>query len=436
MTRFSRFAYAALLVLASGACSDLPLKPEPQQATLVQQADGLYCTEPDARLSSGALFRVCVHPGNWNRDIVVFIPGYHDPARAPTLPEDLTESPASFLFTELGYAFASTSFRGTGLVEPATWIGGDLLELVRTAKALLQNTTGRTTRFVYQTGGSQGGLGTVMAIERYPSTFSGGLAACGPIGDYRKQIDYVADFRVLYDYYFAGVSAEWPLWRQDLSGGDPGYVDADAWATAQGNAAAALDDPANAASIQQVLGIARAPIDPAVPASVKATTLGILWYSFRGTNDAIEKLGGMPFGNVARQYSGSLDDVALNAGVERFQATADAAKLFSLQTSARLTRPLVTIHTTGDPIVPIWHQSLYRNRLSFFGKLLHTPITIHRYGHCNLTDAELLAAFAVLVLKVTGFDLVVSNNVLPQARAQADFLRLSRQHGASPVFVH
>ncbi|HYX80843.1 MAG TPA: hypothetical protein VE714_00525, partial [Gemmatimonadales bacterium] len=304
-----------------------------------------------------------------------------------------------------------------------------------TAKTLLLNTTGRNTRFVYQTGGSQGGLGTVLAVERYPGVFSGGLAACGPIGDYRRQISYVSDFRVVFDYYFADAIPAWPVWRQDLTIGDPGYIDPDAWPTAQASAGAAVDDPTNATRIQQVLGVTRAPIDAGNPLTIKATTLDILWYSFRGTNDAILKLGGMPFGNLNRLYTGSLDDGTLNGGVQRFQSTADPLLVGKLQTSGNLRRPLVTIHTTGDPIVPIWHESLYRNKLSFLGKLLESRITIARYGHCNFTDAEVLAAFAVLVFDVSGVNLVATSKVLPQREAQAEFLRLSQQYGTSPLVM-
>jgi hypothetical protein len=436
------FAWALLLLVAVAGCSEQPVQPvlrqAPQHSPMVLQSSGLYCTEPDATLSSGALFQVCFNPDNWNGDLIVFIPGYHDPASAPSLPslpDGLSETPASLLFTELGYGFATTSFRGTGLMQPATWIGGDLLELVSTAKTLLYNATGRTTRYVYQTGGSQGGLGTVLAVERYPNTFSGGLAGCGPIGDYGKQISYVGDFRAVYDYFFAGVSPGWPVWRQDLSASDPGYIDPNSWDSAEQESGAALDDPSNTTRIQQVLSVTHAPIDPGDATSTKATSRGILWYSFRGTNDAILKLGGMPFGNMDRVYSGSLDDTALNAGVARFQFTADPAKLADLQTSGHLVRPLVTIHTTGDPIVPIWHEPLYRNKLSFFGKLLETRITVDRYGHCNFTDAEVLAAFAVLVLKVTGYNLLVSTNVLRDGSARAEFLRLARQHGADPTLT-
>jgi hypothetical protein len=308
-----RMAEAALLLLVLTGCSELPVQPERREqgvpaAALIPQPGGLYCTEPDARLTSGALYRVCVHPEKWNGDLVVFIPGYHDPADAPKLPAGFGGSPVSWLYSELGYGFATTSFRGTGLIESVTWIGGDLLELVETAKTLLQNTSGRTTRYIYQTGGSQGGLGTVQAVEQYPNVFSGGLAACGPIGDYRRQIDYVADFRVVFDYFFAKQQTperppaipDWPVWRSS-----PGSIDPTSWEAAQAKAAAALDDPSNADRIQQVLSVTHAPIDASDPGSIKATTLGLLWYSFRGTNDAIAKLGGIPFGNVGRRYSGS-----------------------------------------------------------------------------------------------------------------------------------
>jgi len=436
--RVSALAWAELLLLlVLTRCTDQPVQPalRTPEARLVPQPGGLYCTEADAKLSSGALFRVCVDPGKWNRDLVVFIPGYHDPASALELPNDFSDTPVSILFSGLGYGFATTSFRGTGLIEPDTWIGGDLLELVATAKTLLANTTGRTTRFVYQTGGSQGGLGTVQAVEQYPNTFSGGLAGCGPIGDYRKQIAYVADFRLVFDHFFAPVIPGWPLWTQQLPG-DPGYIDVNAWGTAEQSIGTALDDPSNAARIRQVLDVTHAPTDAGDPATIKGTTLGILWYSFRGTNDVIAKSGGMPFGNQDRTYGGSLDDAALNAGVKRFQFTADEARVAKLQTSARLRRPLVTMHTTGDPIVPVWHQSLYRRRLSFLGRLLHTPFTIQRYGHCNFTDAELLAGFAVLVLKVSGYNLLVSDKVLPDPKAQAEFLHLAQGLGASPALTH
>ena len=35
--------------------------------------------------------------------------------------------------------------------------------------------------------------------------FSSGLAACGPVGTFSGQVNYVGDFRVLFDYFFPEV---------------------------------------------------------------------------------------------------------------------------------------------------------------------------------------------------------------------------------------
>ena len=426
----------AALLLTAG-CADRTVKPElarQQQQQATATGGELYRTPAGARLSSGALYQVSVIPERWNGDIVVYVPGYHDPAGTPRLPGDFATSAISKLLLPLGYAYASTSFRGTGLIQP-DWIEGDLLELVSTAKSLLTGLTGRTTRYVYQTGGSQGGLATVQAVERHPEVFSGGLAACGPIGDYARQIEYVGDFRVVFDEYFHDVIPNWPVWHQDLSAGNPGVVDPASWPAAAAAATTAVTDPGNAGRMAQVLSVTRAPIDRADPSSIKATALDVLWYSFRGTNDAVTKLDGLAFHNLDRSYRGSLDDSALNAGVQRFQFTADPSRLATLQTQARLRRPLVTLHTTGDPIVPIWHEQLYANRLPLRSRLLYTPIAIRRYGHCNFTDAEILAAFAVLVLRVSGADLVASRSVLPDPSVRAEFQALAARYGAHPVLA-
>jgi hypothetical protein len=237
----------------------------------------------------------------------------------------------------------------------------------------------------------------------------------------------------VFDACFHDVIPSWPVWRQDLGAGNPGTVDPASWSAAQAPAAAAISDAGNARRMEQVLAVTRAPIDRADPSTVQRTALGLLWYSFRGTQDAIAKLNGLAYANLDRSYSGSLDDAALNAGVERFRFTADPSRLATLQTMARLRRPLVTIHTTGDPIVPIWQQELYKHRLPLFSRLLFTPISIQRYGHGNFTDAEILAAFAVLVLRVTGANLVASQSVLPSPAARAQCLEFAARYGAHPI---
>ncbi len=439
-------AVGSVLGLAMGLtyCTDLPSAPKAAAPPEAEQSlasplgilAGPICTSEGALLSSGAAYRVCVNPSHWNGHLVVFVPGYHNPASDPAIPRDeLRGVSVADIVTGLGFAWATTSFRGTGLVVPESWIDGDLLELVATAKEYVANTTGRSTQHVFQTGGSQGGLITTLAVERYPHIFTGGgLAACGPIGDYRKQIEFVGDFRVVFDYLFQGVIPGWPVWTQSLP---PDPAD---WNSSRQDAvrAALVSHPE---LTEQLLSVTRAPIDnsssEARAASIQETAQGLLWYSFAGTNDAITKLGGMPFSNSSYTYSGSANDAALNAGVQRFTFTANPNAIASLQTTGRLRRPLVTMFTTGDEIVPVWHGELYRRKTYryFTSWLLHNSITVRRYGHCNFTAEEVLGAFAVLVLKTTGQNLVVSTSVMPAAESQTEFLQAARRYGARPRIV-
>jgi hypothetical protein len=51
-----------------------------------------------------------------------------------------------------------------------------------------------------------------------------------------------------------------------------------------------------------------------------------------------------------------------------------------------------------------------------------------RYGHCNFTVVEVLAAFAVLVFKVRQQELVGIEKALPDEAAQAEFRRLVEEY--------
>jgi hypothetical protein len=182
----------------------------------------------------------------------------------------------------------------------------------------------------------------------------------------------------------------------------------------------------------QLLRVTHAPIDERDPTSVEATILGLLWYNVFATNDGIDKLGGQPFDNVHRSYRGSDNDLWLNLEVQRFRA--DPAALEEIeahyQTSGDLAAPIVTLHTTGDPFVPYWHELLYRRKAYAGGSaLLHSNISVLRYGHCNFKISEMLVAFVVLVFKATRQELTGVENVLPNADLQAEFFRLARQHG-------
>ncbi len=104
------------------------------------------------------------------------------------------------MVTKQGYYFAATSYRANGLVVQ------DAIQDLLLLKNIAVNKIGWRLLGVnvILAGVSEGGLITTLSIERYGSQYAGGLAMCGPIGDFQKQINYWGDFRALYDVYYPG----------------------------------------------------------------------------------------------------------------------------------------------------------------------------------------------------------------------------------------
>jgi pimeloyl-ACP methyl ester carboxylesterase len=343
------------------------------------------CT--DGTLESGALSLICF-PDNWNGTLVVYAHGYVEPTAPVALPsDDVAGVHVADAVTGLGYAYATTSYRANGLVVlPAV---DDVAELIEAVRARVRPDPART----LLVGFSEGGLVAALAIERHPELVDGALAACGPIGDFTRQIDYFADARVLFDYYFPGVlpGTAVAIPEQLRSGWSGTYEPA--------VLAALADDPATAAELAAVAGI---PV-PGDAAGAAAAIDEVLWYNVFATADAQERLGGQPYANVGRQYAGSSDDAALNAGVARFEADPQArAALGQYDTSGDLPGPVVTLHTTGDPVVPFFHEALYRAKVEAAGRTDRLQQrSVERNGHCAFTAPELVGAFNALAGTLT-----------------------------------
>lgn len=58
---------------------------------------------------------------------------------------------------------------------------------------------------------------------------------------------------------------------------------------------------------------------------------------------------------------------------------------------------MVTLHTTLDPVVPFFHEALYRQAVDAAGvSALLRQRAVARYGHCAFTLPEMLQAFGEL----------------------------------------
>ncbi len=335
----------------------------------------------------------CIPSSDWNGDVVFWGHGYVDvtqPLGFYNLSAADLEIPQ--IVQQVGFAFATTSYRQNGL---AILEGvQDVQELV-IAYRNLPAVQARGVGHSYMLGGSEGGLITTLLIEQHPELFNGGVAACGPIGDFLAQLKYIGDFRVLFDYFFPNVIP-----------GDPSNIPAEVMTNWFSKYVPKIraDVAANPGNAAQLIKVSRAPTDPADPSTVETTIEHVLWYSAFSTNDAAQKLGGNAYSNRGVVYSGSNDDARLNANVQRFTADPRAlATVRRYQTSGVLLRPLVTLHTTEDPIIPIWHEPLYANKVAATGtKANLTQFSVSRYGHCNVNAGEALFSFGVLLFQTLG----------------------------------
>lgn len=267
-------------------------------------------------------------------------------------------------------------------------------------------------------GVSEGSLITALAIEQYPQVFDGALSACGPIGNFHDQINCWGDFRVIFYFLFPEILPPGPMNipREVIDNWDTKYLPAIMSAV-----------QSNSLKTNQLLRITNAAYNPTDPSTVLQTIERALWYNVFATNDGIIKLGGNPFDNKDRIYRRSINNWYLNRNVERLSAEQLALDEIEskYQTSGEFYVPQVTLHTTGDEVVPYWHQTLYREKILQNGSpSLHTHIPVFRYGYCNFQVFEVLAGFAVLPMKVSGQTIDNVEKVLPDKASFNAYLNI------------
>jgi alpha-beta hydrolase superfamily lysophospholipase len=376
-----RLIIAAALLLSQGAFA---------QCTSALVASGNYGT---AQGASGDTQYVVYMPqplSCFNGDVILFAHGYV-PVGAPAgtwlsqlqLP-DGTSLPA--LVNQLGFGFAASSYSKDGLA---------VLQGIQDTKALVDLLRSKMTiNKVFITGASEGGLVTTKSVED-DTSYAGGLAVCGPIGSFRKQLNYFGDARVLFDYFFPGVlGARWTKDNMAI----PGELMLD-W-TSKYEPAIINAVKANPLATFQFLTTSGIAIG-LNPANAATAIVQAIWYNVFATNDARTTLGGNPFDNIGRYYTGSFNDRRLNAMVARFSA--DSAALTAMgayETSGFLRNPLVTLHTTADPQVPFWHEPLYWTKAASQNSLSDlNQIPVLAFGHCNVSATDAKVALGILLLK-------------------------------------
>jgi len=319
----------------------------------------------------GAEFRIDV-PDNWNHGLVVYYHGYDAANHGMGYDVKKPLEPKLAVFTKGGYAVIQSGYSQGG------WA---LEQAVPETEALRRYFSDKYDRpkETYVAGESMGGMLTVMTVEQSPELYAGGLDLCGAVRDTPSLLTRAFDLRVLFDYYFPGVLP------------NPAKVPADYEMSEKlGKRVGTLlqSKPQAATALRRFAGLHN-----------NNDLTGDLLFGTWVLKDIERRAGGNPFDNRDTIYTGTFDDDALNDGVKRYAAGPGAlAYLQRYYTpTGRLTRPVLAIHTTYDPLVPPFVPSNYAllARTAGAGDSFVVQYVKHD-GHCNITPEEIDRGFSEL----------------------------------------
>jgi hypothetical protein len=211
------------------------------------------------------------------------------------------------------------------------------------------------------------------------------------------EIDFVNDVRASFDYLFPevdlGAQFDIPGWL--LLGGLDAYFAiffAAVPAMCPGDPDCVNPDP----RVLELAGIDQVEIPWDAPWEAAYSILLDLWAQITITPDLLERTNGKPFfDNSAIWYTGSDDDAALNAGINRFRSRRPAANYFRrwYEPTGKLRIPMLTLHTPGDGLVLNAQEAVYAQRVAQRGYSDNlVQRTFDRYDHCTFTVGEQVQA--------------------------------------------
>ena len=357
---FSRFGAAVAIVLSMCA------SPSEAATQFVTGTTG-----------PGAFYEFAV-PEVWNGQLIVYGHGIVDPGAPVAVPT--TQDGFAALRDALlarGFAVASSSYSENGYALK------DAAQRLHQLSGLFVAKFGQPSR-TYLVGHSLGATAVQMLAERFSGRYDGALAMCGLLGGAVPEVQYLGDVRVLFDAYFPGVLPGDLLNVPNVTfrPGDPLFM-AILGALQQGFAAPGMPTLAFATA-------AKLPF--ASPQELIAAALNALGFNLRFTNDLLARMHGHSFfDNMSTVYPPAVDALA-----QRHTATPDALNYLRhyYTPDGSLTAPMITLHTTRDPVVPLFHESLYA---AIAPADLLVQRTVDRFGHCAFTPQEMLTAFDDLV---------------------------------------
>lgn len=328
----------------------------------------------------GALYAL-LRPDKWNGHLVLLLHGFvpaSEPVQLPPPGHDPLWSDLIDRLVSDGYGVAYSSYRANGMA-----LNEGVLD-TQIAEANFAAAFGKADE-TYLIGMSMGTLVGQALVESSSVHYDGFLAGAGALGGATLHWEYFINARILFDAYF------------------PDALPGNAWSTIDldfesGVAPAVMDAlQANPAAAVELAGIDQLKLAWTNEDELRLGILLALYGAGGGTGDLQARTGGIFIDNTATRYSGSSDDVKLNAAVGRFAADPNAARHFArFDPTGKLDgTPVLALHTSRDPVVP--HQLFYPAYQSVLAETgnehLFVTRLIDRFGHGELSADEVIESF-------------------------------------------
>jgi pimeloyl-ACP methyl ester carboxylesterase len=344
----------------------------------------------DGQTGPGSVYRL-VRPTIWNGSLVVYAHGFVFPGQPAAITDD--DQRVIDLLTPQGFAVAVSSFSATG------WVVKDGAQRTHQLLGIFKEKFGSPTR-VYVGGTSMGGLIAIKLAETYPGTYAGALAACSVAGGTQRLFDYHAHARALFDFFYPNVL---PGSAADLPPGTdiPSEI-------VQAAIIAMVTDPDGAFAIATMAAIDQTPFPFENEFELFESIITALGGNAVDLAQLQQLTHGHPyFDNRTTTYSSAAVPAplmqAINAGVERFDASPSALKAFdhNYDPSGDLQIPMLMLSNARDPVVPGFNQTSYAAAVAAKGASnLLVQREVPTFGHCLFEPTDLVSAFSDLVVWV------------------------------------
>jgi hypothetical protein len=362
-----------------GGAPDTP-RPLPCPAGL---PDATRCLA--GRDSAGAPYLIAM-PSVWNGVLVLHAHGGPSLGE-PRLERSVDDLKRWAIIVKAGYAWAGSTFHQGGVA-----VRSAAEDTERLRGIFLQHVA--RPRLTILHGQSWGASVAAKGAEMFTRTSEGKppydavLLTSGVLGGGTHSYDFRLDLRVVYQYLCHNHprpdEPPYPLWM----GLPPGSTLTEDQLAGRVRECLGTEMPAaqrtteQARRLKTVVEVIRIP---------ESSVLGHLAWATFGFRDISEKRtgGANIFGNMGAVYRGSDNDEALNAGVLRYAADADAVRRFGEDTdpNGRIPVPVLTVHAANDPTAAVELEARFRQTMTHAGTADHlVQVYTGHAAHSYLAD--------------------------------------------------